>query len=243
MKPGTVHRLAWLVGLAALGAAAGCSPWYSRWGIEDEKELHSFGSIGKLNRALEAGNCYDRLQAGEVVFELGDKARSAVFALEKALVDRKCNFRQRTPAARALGRLGEPAFPILQKNLDSKHGDLRSLAVLGFGEMQSNQSVVVGLLTRKLSSSDPLDQEGARAEAFYALGKLGPAAIPAIPDLVSLLADEQWRLAAMDTLLAIGHPSRQALTALKKLADESPDPDFKAQVMQRYDGLMAKAKP
>ena len=225
--------------LALLGATA-CGGWYTRYGIKDEKELHSFRSVHKLIKALEVGNCYDAMRASQVLHEIGGQARSAFYALEKTMKRTDCNIRQRMPAAMALGRLDEVSFPILQKGLTGTDPDLRTLAVLGFGEMRYNQRVVVGLLNQKIVSTDPLD-EGARGEAFRALGRHGQAAIQAIPDLVSLLKDEQWRWSAMDALVDIGHPSRKALDALKALADSNPDPEFKAWVMERHDKLMAKA--
>lgn len=237
----TRRTLVGLIGVALLAASA-CGGWYTRYGIKDEKELHSFRALHKLINALEIGNCYDAMNASQALYDLGESARSAFYALERTMKRTDCNLRQRMPAAMALGRLNKASFPILQKGLRGDDPDLRTLAVLGFGEMRYNQQVVVGLLGQKIVSTDPLDQEGARAEAFRALGLHGEAAIQAIPDLVSLLKDEKWRWDAMDCLVAIGHPSRQALDALKALADSNPDPEFKAWVMERHDKLMAKAK-
>jgi len=237
-----VRRL--LVALSAVAFLAGsaCGGWYMRYGIKDEKELYSFSALHKLIKALEVGNCYDAMRASQALYKHGESARSAFYALEKTMKRTDCNLRQRMPAAMALGRLNKVSFPILQKGLTGSDPDLRTLAVLGFGEMHYNEDVVVGLLDQKIVSTDPLDQDGARSEAFRALGRHGQAAIRAIPDLVSLLKDEKWRWAAMDTLVDIGHPSRQALDALKSLADSNPDPEFKAWVMERHDKLLSKAK-
>lgn len=228
------------IGLALVLSTA-CGGWYTRYGIKDEKELYSFRSLHKLIKALEVGNCYDAMNASEALYKQGESARSAFYALEKTMKRTDCNLRQRMPAAMALGKLNQVSFPILQKGLSGQDPDLRTLAVLGFGEMRYNQRVVVGLLNQKIVSTDPIDLEGARGEAFRALGLHGEAAIQAIPDLVTLLKDEKWRWSAMDTLVGIGHPSRQAIDALRALADSNPDPEFKAWVMERHDKLKAKA--
>lgn len=225
------------VAIALLVGCAACGGWYTRWGIADEKELHEFKSVPKLLKAVQDGSCHELMRASEVLYQFGEQARSAMWALESGMRREACSFRKRIPAAKALGRLGRGAKPILDKALAGKTSELRYLAVVGFGEMRYKQDEVVAMLVEKLGSTDPMDHS-AREEAFFSLGKHGKAAIPAIPILVDLLATKDWRFQAMDALLAIGHPSRKAIDGLKALAASSKDPEFRTWVMERHDKLI-----
>lgn len=219
-----------------------CGQWYSKYGIKDDKELTSFKAVPKLMKALKRGNCYDGMRAADALVSVGETARSAFFALEHFMKRPDCTLRQRAPAAVALGQLGKPAFNILLRAMVSKDSEIRYLGVVALGAMKYKESEVIVLLSRKINSSDPIDlQSGAKQEAFVSLGKHGEAAYKSVPLLVKSLAQEQWRVFAMDAIVAIGVPSRMALDALKSLADESTDADFKAEVMKRYQSLMSKA--
>lgn len=226
----------------SLASSYGCGRWYSKYGIKDEKELHSFGAVPKLIKALEQGNCYDGMNAADVLVSVGEQARSAFFALEHFVKRPDCKLRQRAPAAVALGQLGKPAYNILLRALRSKDSELRYLAVVALGHMTFLEPKVIALLSRKIVSKDPLDlRSDAKKEAFVSLGKHGQAAYSSIPLLVKMLKDEQWQAPAMDAIVAIGVPSRMALDALKELADKTTEEDLKAQIMRSYKELLSKA--
>ncbi len=245
MDARTMRLLARSMALLLLAAAVGCGAWYSRYGIADEKELHSFEAVPKLIEALEHGNCYDTLRAAEAIQRIGEQARSAFYALERALRRNDCNPRQRAAVARALGRLGRAGFAPLQQALRKKDIEMRRLAVIGLGVTHHRRELAVELLAAKLGSRDPFDRQ-ARPAAFAALAEQGPAARPAISRLVQQLGQLEWRWPAIDCLLAIGHPAPEALAALERLSRTVRDPEQRQRLRAAYDrlrGEKADAKP
>ncbi len=68
-----------------------------------------------------------------------------------------------------------------------RHGcDYRNLAVFGFEILNSEAAPAVAALVHLLHTEDPM----ARIDVIYALGKIGPAAKDAVPDLLTHLNDE-----------------------------------------------------
>jgi hypothetical protein len=236
MDARTVRRWSGVTALWLLGAAFGCGAWYSRYGIANEKELHSFEAVPKLIEALEHGNCYDTLRAAEAIQRIGEQARSSFYALERALRRDDCNPRQRAAVARALGRLGRAGFAPLQQALRKEDIEMRRLAVIGLGATHHRRELAVELLAAKLDSRDPFDRR-ARPAAFAALAEQGPAARPAISRLVQQLGQLEWRWPAVDCLLAIGHPAPEALAALERLSRTVRDAEQRQRLRAAYRRL------
>ena len=80
----------------------------------------------------------------------------------------------RTNALQALTEFGEPAVPLLIKALDDEKTDYWAMLVLA--ELGPQAKAAVPALIKKLSSQQP----EIRHEALIALGKIGPAAAPAV---------------------------------------------------------------
>lgn len=88
-------------------------------------------------------------------------------------------------------------------------------------------------LAKKLGAQarDPRESLDARAEAARTIGKLGPSAAAAVPDLVAVLdrlrgaEQEPLQEAIVEALGQIGAPARGALPALARLGGRSVDID------------------
>ena len=76
---------------------------------------------------------------------------------------------------------------------------------------------------------DPARDASAKGEACLQLMDLGPAAAPAVPALVGLLAspEEILRDYAVTTLERIGPPARNALPALRRVAAQDSSPEIR----------------
>ena len=76
---------------------------------------------------------------------------------------------------------------------------------------------------------DPARDASAKGEAGLQLMDLGPAAAPAVPALVGLLAspEEILRDYAVTTLERIGPPARNALPALRRVAAQDSSPEIR----------------
>ena len=95
-------------------------------------------------------------------------------------------------------------------------------------------------LVEKLSSSSTEE----RGNAVFALGKYGPQAQMAVPDLVPLLKDDDWavRSGTADTLGKIGPAAGQAVSALVEcLKDSHPDVSLYAARALGEIGLPARS--
>jgi Flp pilus assembly protein TadD len=75
----------------------------------------------------------------------------------------------------------------------------------------------VSSLRAELRQADPMRREGAAAK----LGWFGPAAVDAVPDLVSLIDDSIARKEAVLALGKIGPPAKAAIPDLERLQNES----------------------
>jgi HEAT repeat protein len=120
------------------------------------------------------------------------------------------------------------------------------LAALLFGAAGLRADDTDDRLARQLSGvvRDPRQAVGARVEAARMIGKIGPRASAAVPDLVLVLDRlrgaelEPVQEAVIDALGLIGAPSRNALPSMAKAAPRSTDID---QAVKRATGLILAA--
>jgi HEAT repeat protein len=171
----------------------------------------------------------DRIPAGD---------RRSVPALRAALADKA--YATRSAAAKHLGRLGDAAtaaLPDLARALQDPAGTVRVSAALAHWRISTHPERAVECLR------DVLRRGGMalRIEAAWALGAMGSAAAPAVPELTSLVEghlartgtplgygdgkmvvepgylDTTARSAAADALAALGDRSRHVRAALERL--------------------------
>jgi HEAT repeat protein len=116
--------------------------------------------------------------------EFGPKAKAALPALRRLI--KKGNDETLSMLARAIWRIGPDAAPTLRELLSEKDAWLRRIVVKNCAWWTNDKDWKVPLLRAALKDSEA----GVRAEAVYALGRLGPAAAPAVDDLIGLLEAE-----------------------------------------------------
>ncbi len=190
--------------------------------------LSLLGTIGEgaaecvphLIEALQSANADHRVLAMQALEDLGTNARPAMPALVAALDDPTTRLR----AISALGNLGleaRVAIPQLESSLTStnRHEALVAAAALHKINTGSN-----GLPMLIAATGDPL----LRSTAIRQLGRLGPAAAPAIDTLIDALKTEDRRepygspewIRVADALHKISPTNRTAIAIIReKLRD------------------------
>jgi HEAT repeat protein len=168
--------------------------------------------LGPLTRLLEDS---DETVRQEAAAGLGvvDPRAAAVPALMGALDDKSPGVR--ATAAYSLGRLREaarPAVPRLVAALKDANEGVRSNAVVALGDIRLDAAACVPPLILALKS------EATRESAARALGRFGPAAKTAAPELVPMFSDpdEYVRRTALMALVDIdpeGEKTQAALVA------------------------------
>ena len=157
-----------------------------------------------LERRLAAGADADRVAAAEALARLGAAAVPAIPALVACLNGEPDPVR--IAATYALGAIGAPAIPALTDALrDSGAALPHLLSAVGHGNHGGTWR----------------EQALVMDDAAHALAAIGPAAIPALIDL--LAADDEWaRINAAFALGEMDHAACDAVPALvNALADES----------------------
>jgi HEAT repeat protein len=176
------------------------------------------GHVGRLVKLLEdrtfpAGRAY----ALEALAELGPGSRPARKALVAALGDRDPEVRLR--AARALGRVGAGAddlarAPLLGALRDPDRG-VREAARDALARAGRPDDSEVPALRKLLKDR----YTAARRYAVDALGELGPAAAPAVPDLAERAAEDlvaEVRRKAVEALARVGPQRKEAVGAFRR---------------------------
>jgi hypothetical protein len=227
--------------LLLLGAACG-PPWYARYGIKDEKELTSYRALAGLKTALEKGSCFDLKFAGEALEKIGARAYTIQESMQRAFLRAECRALQREPMARALGQLDARAFDFLSSQLKSPDLVLRSLGVVGLGELRSEAARVVPLLIAaagepKENAVWSLGVTDPRVAALEGLGHFGARAEAALPLLVAALADGDLAPAAARSLAAIGIARPEVIAGLHAYALGLSDDEPKRQVVADLEKL------
>jgi len=147
--------------------------------------------------------------ASETLVKIG---ADAVPVLLRALEEDRVVYR--LGAARTLGQLTGPAcVAALAKTLGDADPEVRLAAVGGLvGKWDT------GALTKVLAALLPDDKDALREEALKVLGRLGPVAAPALPELRALLKQTRpGTLAVVETVRQIGTAARPAAAELKDL--------------------------
>src|SRR5262249_3952486 len=144
-------------------------------------------------------------------------------ALRRALDDRA---EVRARAADSLARIGPAGADAesFKRALRDPSLSVRVAAAAGLWELTHKPEPVLPVLIEGLASDDEL----VRSSAADTVGKLGPAAGPAVPSLVAMLTAppslgmpiSASRLAALAALRAIGPAARDAVPALVGLLGE-----------------------
>ena len=190
------------------------------------------GRLGVLRLLLRRGGERERVLAAMILARLGGDARSAAADLRTVMRrDRRSTLR--SEAAMALWRIEGAAgevVPVLAECLLSRrlamgpgYGPsdyqipMRRRTAAYLGEIGS--PLAVPALTEALSDAD----EETRAAAAEALGKVGPAAAPAVGELARRLTDPRFavRRAAAAALGQVGPAAKAALPALEAAAVEN----------------------
>jgi HEAT repeat protein len=109
-----------------------------------------------------------RVAAARSLAILGQEARGAIPALDRALHDKEV--RVQVEAAGALGHIGRDSVPVLMRALESGDAAIRHAAAYGLGEAGADAEPAVPLLTRALDDRDQL----VRASAAYSLSVIQP---------------------------------------------------------------------
>lgn len=195
-----------------------------------------------LVKALGDGHSEVRIAAAWALGERKAASKAAVEALARALEDDDrfvCAF-----AGWALGRAGagaKPAVPALLKALGDRNFDhdfrphraaeaAETLLRLAPNDDATARAVAF-FLTDRMLNDHQIDSEGTRTAAARALGRSGPAAKAALPELAKRLKDEvaATRVAAAESLILIGGDTRRA-AAEKVLAAELASGDVGTRV-------------
>ena len=109
-------------------------------------------------------------------------------------------------------------MPALQESLKAEGGTERAQAALSIWRLTNDATEVLPVL-RKLLSEEDLEWE-----AIETLIALGPAATPAVPDLIRALEkDESAQIPAAEALGKIGPDAADALPALRKLLEHEDE--------------------
>jgi HEAT repeat protein len=175
-------------------------------------------------------------RAARVLRSIGPDAAAAVPALTEAIhakVDLTGSLRRN--AALALGQIGpaaRKATPSLRRALRHSHSDLRVAAAEALWRLEQDRSVVPVLVAA-------VRHREARDDAIEVLGRIGPAAEEAVPDLIYALKDDSTytRTRAARALGQIGPKARAAIAALKDTlyADEPDERRAAALALKQID--------
>jgi hypothetical protein len=158
-----------------------------------------------------------RHQAALAMLKMGPAARAAVPELARALADEEPAVRMNAAVALArLGAEGRPAVPALieaverkgnRTNLGTFSFTIQEMAARARGRASAGSTAGVTVLTRALKAARSAQVRRGLARA---LGEVGPAARPAVPQLQALLRDETSEV------------RETAAEALKKIENEGP---------------------
>jgi HEAT repeat protein len=222
-------------GVAAKTPAQWLAELDSRDTVARQVAAHALGmlptspeAVARLIAALKDSDAEVRITAAESLGRLKSDPAATVAALTAALEDGDrfvC-----VAAAQALEAFGPeaaPAVPALRKALADRNWsfDFRPLRAAAAAEALLKIAPAEGgpaleLLTRRLLDDDRPDSYGTRAAGAAALGRIGPAAAPALPRLLARLDDRESsvRTAAAEAVLRIGADAEAGRRAVDALA-------------------------
>jgi hypothetical protein len=208
-----------VLGMTVLPAA--CGPWYAKWGIKSNSELHSTQAIPSLVKAVSSSSCRDVYYAGEILGQIGRDSQTASDALKQAIYG-PCGDSYGYYMAQWLAQTGSYSEPALIELANSPNATMRYNAVASMAMLTQPSPEVIAVLAAKIASSDPLDVD-AQQEAFTVLGKHGTQAKGALPALEKMATNETWGWYAIQCIGKIGYPAKSTMDLLKLLSEQGPD--------------------
>jgi HEAT repeat protein len=197
--------------------------------------------IDSLVKELGAPDSVTRMKAVEAIVAQG---AAAVPTLTKLLTSESAG--QRTYAAYALGRIGEPAkvaAPELVKLVADKEIPVRRAAIRALQAIKPDRAITLPLLAKVLEESDPsvvmlalqsiaemgkdavpalrdaLKNPKAKFWALLVARDLGPVAAEALPEIMACLAatEEEIRMQAAIALAEMGPAAKPAAMKLSEM--------------------------
>lgn len=188
-----------------------------RWSLKLSK-LTAF--VGQLR----TGNEFERQEAAMKLHDLGEGAHGTVPHLVQALTDESSGVR--AMAAFALGGIGPSAnqsVRALKSKLADECEDVREWAAISLAKIDPTVVESVPILVNLLRSGD---RPTARGNAATALGRLGKAAVPAIPLLSETIYNEDFGIrmssfVALEQLASVSEDAIMVLREATKCQDES----------------------
>jgi len=155
-----------------------------------------------------------RALAAEALGGIGTKPELAVGPLSEAVGDK--DLAVRTSAIRALERFGpaaRPAAATLLKALAAEDNKMRAGAAAALGRIGQPADQIVAALVSVVSKDK---DDSVRVAAIRALGRLGPAALPAHGEILAATAHENRYVGATAkaALRAIGSPNAKSIANL-----------------------------
>jgi HEAT repeat protein len=219
-------------------------------------------AVPELIEALHDDDVKVRTAAGGALGRMGPDAMAAVPTLRDGQDENVW-------MASVLQQMGEPAAVALGESLKDPDPTVRFNSARALQHMGLYTKAALPALTAALSDSDPevreavyvalrqigpearetllkaLRQEGkaySRPEVIGALGKFGPEAEAAIPDLEAALRDDSLRLAAIQTLGKIGPVAKSTLPALKEAFNDK-DPKVRRAALEAMGMIGSESLP
>ena len=186
------------------------------------------GAVTPLAGLIQSKDANLQREAIIALASIGEAAKPTVPALIKAVDDKK--FASRPAAAFALGKIkSKEAVPSLKNGLNSSDDPVLQLAsVWALLQIDPTNREYEAIALPKLIGALTSERPGMRREAVETLGRMGPRAKSAVPELQKRLKDDD-ALVRRETLIAfaeIGPDSQPAVEAITKLLAES-DPSLR----------------
>jgi HEAT repeat protein len=159
----------------------------ARWEAFSALVAMGAGAVPALARALEDTDPNVRNKAADALFEIGPEAKAAVPALARALADTDRPERWRVASAlRGIGPAATEAVPALIRALDDTDSGVFTSAAWALREIgpvdDRYEDLLIETLRKALRSRD----RRVRESAAMTLGKIGPKAKEALPELMRL---------------------------------------------------------
>ncbi len=164
-----------------------------------------------LTAALDSDKPSVRAGAARALADFPEKAKQFVQAMVGLLADDDPTVVANT--IQTLASLGEPVVPVLIEALDDPDRRMAAVAILErLGPKAKDAAVAIVQVAGEADDAD------FRQEVGFALAAIGPAAAPAVDDLVELLDDPDSKVAhaACYALGKIGPAAKKAVPILKK---------------------------